>query len=56
MIRLIQSKPRRIIIRRDLKVETVSEVRLSSGREFQRHFKTLDPMVVLCPGLGYTGA
>ena len=36
--------------RRDLKVETVSEVRMSSGREFQRlgadRMKALDPMVV----------
>ena len=38
------------VFRRDLKVETVSEVRMSSGREFQRlgadRMKALDPMVV----------
>ena len=52
MIRLIQSKPCGIsmFFRRDLKVETVSEVQMSSGRQLQRlgadRLKAPDPMVV----------
>ena len=42
------------VFRRDLKVETVSEVRMSSGREFQRlgadRLKALDPVVVRLEG------
>ena len=38
------------VFRRDLKVETVSEVRMSGGREFQRlgadRLKAIFPMVV----------